>query len=84
LEIYTVLQQCCHPSYVKSKALHEEMHAAYTDKDFELTIHLCKLLKVSFYGQMEDYYDIWIKRCKYMLTQDLPEDWDGIFRATTK
>jgi hypothetical protein len=33
---------------------------------------------------MEGYYDMWIERCEFQKTQDLPKDWDGIFIATSK
>ena len=41
-------------------------------------------LKPQFEGKLEGYYDMWIERCEYMLTQDLPKDWNGIFIATSK
>ena len=37
-----------------------------------------------FEGQMKGYYGMWIERCEYMKTQDLPKDWNGVFIATTK
>jgi len=27
---------------------------------------------------------MWIDRCEYQKTQDLPKDWNGVFIATTK
>jgi len=35
---------------------------------------------------MKGYYDMWIERCEYMKTQDLPDmiEWDGVFIATSK
>ena len=42
------------------------------------------MLKGHFDNKMDGYYDMWIEHCNYMLTQDLPDNWDGIFRATTK
>jgi exopolysaccharide biosynthesis predicted pyruvyltransferase EpsI len=38
----------------------------------------------NFDGKMEGYYKMWIERCEYMKTQDLPKDWNGVFIATTK
>ena len=49
-----------------------------------MAIRLCESLKKEFNGQMEKYYEMWIERCEYMKTQDLPEDWNGVFIATTK
>ena len=83
LEIYTALD-IESGMFASSVDIHAEMHEAYCAQDFEMAIHLCKLLRVSFYGKMEGYYDMWIERCKYMMTQDLPKDWDSIFIATTK
>jgi exopolysaccharide biosynthesis predicted pyruvyltransferase EpsI len=34
--------------------------------------------------KMTDYYKMWMERCEYMKTQDLPADWNGIFVATSK
>ena len=35
-------------------------------------------------GKMNKYYDMWIERCEFQITQDLPKDWSGIFIATSK
>ena len=63
---------------------HEKMHECYRSQLFNEAIRLCNILKNEFGGQMEKYYDMWIERCEYMKTQDLPEDWNGVFVATTK
>ena len=84
LEIYTAIDTPHPPVFKSSKRLHDEMHRHYINQDFKEAIRHCNLLKVSFYGQMLGYYEMWIERCEYMMTQDLPADWDGIFRATTK
>ena len=47
-------------------------------------IVFCKTLKNSFGGELTGYYDMWIERCEELMEQDLPNDWDGIFRATSK
>jgi adenylate cyclase len=81
--IYTVLDDI-KPHYKASKRRHEDMHKMYQQQRFEEAIEACNKLKPQFEGKMEKYYDMWIERCEYMLTQDLPESWDGIFVATTK
>ncbi len=63
---------------------HEKMHECYRSQLFNEAIRMCNNLKPAFDGQMEKYYDMWIERCEYMKTQDLPEDWNGVFIATTK
>ena len=60
------------------------MHEAYRSQQFDEAIYICKKLRRHFDGKMEDYYKMWIERCEYMKTQDLPKDWNGVFIATTK
>ena len=82
--IYTVLDLKGTPAQMKSKQMHEQMHEAYRAQKFDEAIYICERLKRHFDAEMEKYYDMWIERCEYQKTQDLPEDWDGIFVATTK
>ena len=81
--IYTVLDDI-KKHYETSKRRHEDMHKLYQQQRFQEAIEACNKLKPQFEGKMEKYYDMWIERCEYMLTQDLPESWDGIFVATSK
>ncbi len=81
--IYTALDDI-KPKYNISKRYHDDMMKQYKEQNFRKAITLCVMLKGHFDNKMDGYYDMWIERCEYMLTQDLPEDWDGIFRATTK
>jgi adenylate cyclase len=88
IRIYTVLCDMDHAmhntNWPAMKQQHEKMHQYYKHQNFDLAIRLCEDLKKEFNGQMEKYYEMWIERCEYMKTQELPEDWDGIFIATTK
>lgn len=81
--IYTVLDDV-KSSWEQDKKKHEEMHKLYKDQKFDEAIEICNILKKQFDGKMKKYYDMWIERCEYMKTQDLPEDWNGVFIATTK
>jgi hypothetical protein len=45
---------------------------------------LCEELKLEFDGKMSTYYDMWIERCEFQKTQNLPADWNGVFIATSK
>lgn len=65
------------------KKYHATMHQYYSEQDFDNAIRLAVMLK-GFETGLNDYYDMWIDRCEFMKTQDLPKDWDGIFHATTK
>jgi exopolysaccharide biosynthesis predicted pyruvyltransferase EpsI len=45
---------------------------------------MSKELMGEFDGKMDHSYELWIDRCEFMKTQQLPKDWDGVYRATTK
>jgi adenylate cyclase len=81
--IYTVLDDIT-PAYHKAKATHDKMHELYRLQKFDAAIILCEELKEQFDGKMTGYYDMWIERCEFQKTQDLPKDWNGVFVATTK
>jgi adenylate cyclase len=81
--IYTVLDDVT-PAYHRARATHEKMHALYREQKFTAAIVLCEELKAEFDGKMLAYYDMWIERCEFQKTQELPTDWDGTFIATSK
>jgi adenylate cyclase len=83
ISIYTVLDDVT-DAYHVSKKIHESMHGAYRAQKFTMAVDLCEQLKGQFDGQMDKYYDMWIERCEFQKTQDLPESWNGIFIATSK
>jgi adenylate cyclase len=83
LEIYTVLD-LNKSTYQAEIKKHIQMHELYEKKEFKKAITKCKLLKNDFKGQMQGYYEMWIERCEYMMTQDLPESWNGVFIAQGK
>jgi len=83
IRIYTVLDDV-KKDYYESKKLHDQMHEAYQTQKFDEAIYICERLQKHFEGKMKDYYAMWMERCEYMKTQDLPEDWNGVFIATTK
>ena len=81
--IYTVLDDVT-PEYVMAGVTHDKMHQLYRLQRFDAAIILCEELKQEFDDKMSAYYDMWIERCKFQKTQNLPTDWDGIFHAATK
>jgi adenylate cyclase len=81
--IHTVLDDVT-PAYHKAQATHEKMHALYREQKFTAAIVLCEELKLEFDGKMSTYYDMWIERCEFQKTQNLPADWNGVFIATSK
>lgn len=83
LSIYTVLDGGP-PAWSVPQRRHADMHTAYKAQDWDEAIRLCKTIYTNFDHRMEKYYDMWIERCEYMKTQDLPSDWNGVFVATSK
>ena len=81
--IYTVLDDVT-PEYVMAGRTHDKMHQLYRLQKFDAAVILCKELKSEFDGKMTDYYNMWIERCEFQKTQELPEDWNGVFIATSK
>ena len=83
ITIYTVLD-LNKDKYIKPVDMHKAMHSNYQKQNFDKAIKICNDLMDCFEGQMDGYYKMWIERCEYMKTQDLPKDWNGVFIATTK
>ena len=83
IEIYTVLD-IKKTKYAKAKQMHDDMHTHYRNQEFKKAIKICKELNNAFEGKMKGYYAMWIERCEFQLTQDLPKDWNGVFIATSK
>ncbi len=81
--IWTVLDKR-RPAWRVAQRKHEEMHEFYRAQKFDKAIASCKLLQNHFDGKMSGYYDMWIERCEFQKTQNLPTDWNGVFIATTK
>ena len=83
ISIYTVLDDV-RPAWKTAKKHHDRMHELYRQQMFEEAAAQCKLIRRNFDGRLEGYYDMWIERCEYMMTQDLPSDWNGVHIATSK
>jgi adenylate cyclase len=64
--------------------MHVAMLQLYRQQKFDMAIKFCNDLIGRFNGQMDHYYELWIERCEEMKNANLPEDWDGVFRATSK
>ena len=63
---------------------HKSMLSLYRAQKWDKAIALCKQLTGEFDGNMDHYYELWIERIADMRTRNLPSDWDGTFRATSK
>jgi adenylate cyclase len=70
--------------WIMARETHEEMLALYRSQQWDKAIALCQELTGEFDGKMDDYYTLWQERIAEMRTRDLPADWDGTYRATSK
>jgi len=64
--------------------MHEAMLELYRQQKFDQAIRFCDMLRGRWAGAMDHYYDAWVERCWEMKRQTLPDDWDGVYRATSK
>ncbi len=67
-----------------AKEQHNEMLVLYRQQKWDKAIRLVNELKGEFDGQMDHYYELWLERIEEMRNSNLPSDWDGTFRATSK
>jgi adenylate cyclase len=70
--------------WIMARDMHEGMLTYYRQQKWDLAIELCQELTGKFDGKMDDYYTLWQERIAEMRTRDLPSDWDGTYRATSK
>jgi adenylate cyclase len=70
--------------WISAREHHELMLEYYRKQEWDKAITLCQELTGEFDGKMDDYYTLWQERIEEMRTRDLPEDWDGTYRATSK
>ena len=67
------------------REIHDLMLEYYRKQQWDKALALItEVLKGSFNGGMDHYYELWIERIEEMRGAGLPSDWDGVFRATSK
>ncbi len=67
-----------------NREVHDLMLEYYRKQQWDKAIALIETLKGKFAGGMDHYYELWIERIEEMRSANLPVDWDGVFRATSK
>ena len=70
--------------WISAREHHELMLQYYREQQWDKAIDLCKELTGEFDSKMDHYYELWIERIAEMRSRDLPTDWDGTYRATSK
>jgi adenylate cyclase len=86
VNIYTVLETDAGAiaEYIATKELHDLMLDYYREQKWSSALHMIDELKGEFDGSMDVYYDMMIERIGELRTSQLPDDWDGVYRATSK
>ena len=70
--------------WIMARDMHDGMLTYYRQQKWDDAIELCQELMGEFDGKMDDYYTLWQERIAEMRSRDLPADWDGTYRATSK
>jgi len=70
--------------WISAREHHELMLQYYREQQWDKAIELCQELTGEFDSKMDHYYELWIERIADMRSRDLPKDWDGTYRATSK
>ena len=70
--------------WISAREHHELMLQYYREQQWDKAIELCRELTGEFDSKMDHYYELWIERITDMRARDLPADWDGTYRATSK
>jgi len=67
-----------------AREIHDLMLDYYRKQQWDKALALIETIKDEFDGKMHHYYELWIERIAEMRAANLPADWDGVFRATSK
>lgn len=63
---------------------HGKFIKAYRNQDWETALFYLKNLKGAFKLELDEYYVMMQERIVELREADLPKDWDGVYRATSK
>lgn len=70
--------------WIMARDMHDGMLTYYRQQKWDDAVELCNELIGEFDGKMDHYYELWIERIAEMRSRNLPSDWDGTYRATSK
>ena len=71
-------------NYEMPRQQHDKFLNWYRTQKWTLARRWINDLRDSFGGALTQYYDMMEKRIDQLEGADLPKDWDGVYRATTK
>jgi len=86
INIYAVLETDAGAmvEYILSRELHDLMLDYYRKQKWTSALHYIEELKGEFDGKLDHYYEVMIERIGELREQNLPADWGGVYRATSK
>lgn len=86
VNIYTVLatDPGAMTEYIVAREHHDLMLDYYRAQKWASALYTIENLKGEFDGKMDHYYDMMIERIGELRESNLPSDWDGVYRATSK
>jgi adenylate cyclase len=70
--------------YISAREIHDLMIDYYREQKWDQALHMIDQLKGEFDSHMDHYYDIMIERIGKLSEGNLPNNWDGVYRATSK
>jgi adenylate cyclase len=70
--------------YLSAREIHDLMIDYYREQKWDQALHMIDQLKGEFDSHMDYYYDIMIERIGELRESNLPDNWDGVYRATSK
>jgi adenylate cyclase len=70
--------------YISAREIHDLMIDYYREQKWDQALHMIDQLKGEFDSHMDHYYDIMIERIGELSEGNLPNNWDGVYRATSK
>ena len=63
---------------------HEKFISFYRRQNWEIALKFAVDLRDEFNGTLTKYYDNMRERIIELQSANLPQDWDGVYRATSK
>ena len=64
--------------------IHNKFLKSYRKQDWGNALQISSVLKEAFQGELKSYYEMMDERIEELKENNLGEEWDGIFRATSK
>ena len=82
VKIYTIVNgQGINRAFLKT---HADFIRYYRQQDWEIAEKYIKYLENAFNGELTYYYHMMQERIEELKSANLPADWDGVYRATSK